>query len=142
MSSIARQKTRTGPSQRSRFRDWLLANRNEVDQLQLTELLRRYRGVISKSSAYRVAVAMRVRGTRQHSTRYAKFWNTINWRLPDSSLSAIWKVTRGNIRQRRVRLGVGDAAYNARWDRENESYLSEVAHERRRAARFEGLRPS
>jgi hypothetical protein len=128
-------------AERHAFRMWLRKNRRAVRKLELPEMLARYGGDISVSAAYRAAIAEGLRGKRCNGTRYAPFWATINWRLPDSVLSAIWGVMRGNIRQRRVRLGVGDATYDGRLDMKNPAYLEEVDREKRRARRFEGPRP-
>src|SRR5688500_7786694 len=89
------------------FRSWLRHRRRAIKKLELREMLALYDGDISVSAAYRAAVAEGLLGQRQNHTRYARFWDTINWRLPDSVLSAAWGVMRGNIRHRRVRLGVG-----------------------------------
>lgn len=109
--------------------------------MELPALLRRYGGLISTSAAYRAALAEGVRGKRRNNTRYEGFWRTINWVLPDSVLSNVWGVSRGNLRQRRVRLGVGDPAYDARFDFTKASFLDVVAFEVQRAAAYTGPRP-
>lgn len=124
-----------------RFREWLHANRARVGKMKVHQMVTLWGEPISRSSAYRAAIAEGLRGLRMNRTRYAAFWNLINWRLPDSVLSAIWGVTRGNIRTRRVRLGVGDAAYDARSVREHSCHRKEVDREMRIASKFNGLRP-
>src|SRR4051812_21249754 len=96
-------------SNRSQFQQWLHRHRALVLTTPLPAVLRRFGHNITLSSAYRVAVAEGLRGRRRNDTRYVEFWNTINWALPDNTLHRIWGVTRGNLRQRRLRIGAGSA---------------------------------
>lgn len=107
----------------------------------MTAIIALYSGDISMSAAYRVAVTEGMKGNRKYRTKYGRFWSTINWRLPDNTLSVIWGVMRGNIRQRRLRLGVGGAVYSARRDTKDPNYKQEVAKEQRLANSFVGPRP-
>jgi hypothetical protein len=126
---------------RIEFRDWLRRNRRTVANVALREVLRRYGGDISLQSAYRIAVVEGLRGHRRNASRYAAFWEALNWDLPDSVLSAVWNVTRGNLRQRRLRLGVGRPKYRVHRHSTSPTFLAVVACEKRIASRFTGLRP-
>lgn len=126
---------------RQAFQQWLAANRREVRKMPIREVLAIYGGHISVSAAYRIAVGLGLRGKRRNASRYDKFWATINWRLPDTTLSAIWGVGRGNIRQRRVRLGVDDPSYDGRLDQHHPGFQEETAAELRRFQRFSATIP-
>src|SRR4051812_45638364 len=74
----------TGSARRRRearqaFRRWLRHHRRLAAVMELPALLRRYRGRISVSAAYRAALAEGVRGKRRNNTRYETFWRAINW---------------------------------------------------------------
>src|SRR5690242_4400915 len=97
---------------RHRFRSWLVGQRFAPD-MTLRLLMEKFGRPISVSSAYRIAVTVGLRGRRRNRTRYQGFWDAINWELPDSTLSRIWGVTRGNLRQRRVRLAAGPPRFDA-----------------------------
>src|SRR5690348_7847765 len=101
---------------RRHFRRWLRKHRRVARETPLRALLDRYAPGISPSAAYRAAVAEGVRGLRSYRTRYAGFWNLINWELPDSVLESIWGVARGNLRQRRLRTAKGSPLFVASTD--------------------------
>ncbi len=133
--------TRATATARVRFRGWLRNNHELALALPLPVLVRRYGRDISMSSAYRVALAEGVRGSRRNATRYAAFWKMINWDLPDSVLSTIWGVGRGNLRTRRVRLQLGSPRFDARCFPTSHSYHEAVSREKRRASHYRGPRP-
>src|SRR5688572_26396631 len=110
-------------------------------KLPFRALLRRYGRTISFAAAYRIAVAERVAGVRRNHTQYAHFWQKVNWELPDSVLERVWGVTRGNLRQRRLRMGMGRPAFLLPADTTNARYRLALARERRRARSYHGPRP-
>jgi hypothetical protein len=128
-------------SERRRFKDWLLCNRRAARQHPFGELLATYPGNISLSSAYRVALTAGLRGARRNHSKYAAFWEGINWELSDAILAAVWNVSRGNIRQRRLRLGVGTPRFAARNMTTDPHFIEAVTQEKQHAEHYNGPRP-
>jgi hypothetical protein len=131
----------TNAAQRQRFRRWIRLNRCKARRLPLPILLTWYGRAISFPSAYRIAVAEGVRGGRFNRTKFDAFRNTINWDLPDGVLHAIWCVLRGNLRQRRVRIGAGSPKYTYPDALFDPQFTKAVFREKQVARRYEGLRP-
>ena len=131
----------TNTAQRQRFRRWIRLNRCKAKKLPLPVLLTRYGRAISFPSAYRVAVAEGLRGGRLNRTKYAAFWDTINWHLPDGVLAAIWGVFRGNLRQRRLRIGAGSPKFKYPDALFDPRFIKAVFREKQVARRYDGLRP-
>jgi hypothetical protein len=126
---------------RLQFRDWLRRHRSTARKHPFSHLLASFDGSISKSSAYRAALMEGLRGQRLNKTRYAEFWATINWDLPDSVLSRVWAVKRGNLRQRRNRLQVGPPQFRA-LDISRDTVLRGLINQECKHARnFSGPRP-
>jgi hypothetical protein len=140
MSNTSSERPST-TTERERFQRWLLKHRRYVKETGLRTVLKQFEGSITWSSAYRLALTHGLRGGRRNRSRYDRFWNTVNWELPDNVLSIIWGVGRGNMRQRRLRLGVASTCFNARHDRDKPSFQILVQRERERAARFRDPRP-
>jgi hypothetical protein len=126
---------------RAQFRKWLRDHRRQAADMSLSRLVRCFNSPISLSAAYRVALAAGLRGKRRNRTRYEQFWSLIDWSLPDSVLSDVWGVKRGNLRQRRVRLGIDAPRFNVLRDFRSAQFVKAVSDERRRAAEYAGPRP-
>lgn len=126
---------------RSQFRVWLRSHRTSAKNLSIRELVLGYGQTISMAGAYRVAVAEGLRGARSNWTRYERFWARINWDLPDSVLSAVWGVDRGNLRQRRDRINVGPPRFRLPVARSDPHFVRAVFNERLRSKRYHGARP-
>jgi hypothetical protein len=139
---IARASTHAASRQcRTQFQRWLRRNRRIAKTSPLPVLLRQYDFAMSLPSAYRIAVAEGIRGHRFNQTRYAAFWETINWDLPDSVLHAIWGVWRGNLRQRRLRIHAGPPRFTVPSARSDPRFIEAVVREKRVARRYDGPRP-
>jgi hypothetical protein len=123
------------------FAMWLRSHRPRAEVTGLPDLVREFGGNISLSSAYRIAVRMGAKGRRHNRSRYDEFWEIVNWDLPDSVLSELWGVARGNLRQRRVRLGKGKCAFNVRNSRHSSDFKRQVQCEEGRARNYDGPRP-
>lgn len=80
------------------------------------------------------------RPKRLNSSHYDLFWHTTNWMLPDAVLADIWRVDRGNLRARRVRLGIGPPRWRVMKDSANPVFRAALALERVKPARFVGPR--
>lgn len=138
--SRGREQTRSERERRD-FQTWLLRHCRQAAVTPMPALLKRYGGGITVSSAYRLALKAGLRGRRRNRTRYTAFWMFVNWELPDSVLERVWKVARGNLRQRRLRLGVGPPVFRTRYDHADRRFLTAVAREEQRARDYTGPRP-
>jgi hypothetical protein len=118
-----------------------LRSRRPGSSVPLQQLIRESGLAISTAAAYRVAVRMGLRGLRRSRTRYAAFWDTINWMLPDGNLAEIWGTSRGNLRSRRALIGAGLPRWRRGCDACSLAYRAALAQELQRAATFAGPRP-
>jgi hypothetical protein len=112
-----------------------------VRGLTIPELMSRSEVPISRAAAYRCALAIGVAGRRFNRTRYAAFWDGLNWALPDLLLCRIWRIDRGNLRRRRERLGKGAARYDVIADGANKTFRNAIRREERKSAAYRGPRP-
>jgi hypothetical protein len=126
---------------RQDFRQWLRKHRQLARETPLRVLLNRYARDISSSAAYRAAVDEGVRGLRSYRTRYAGFWNLINWELPDGVLESIWGVARGNLRQRRLRTAMASPLFVASTDACDPRFIDAIRREKQLERRYDGPRP-
>ncbi len=125
---------------RNRFAAWLTSNA-KARRLGVPAMLKLYGRSISYSAAYRVLVDMGLRGQRNNRSRYERFWQQVNWRLPDIVLSAVWGTWRGNLRSRRLRIKAPAPRWQLTVDRKNPGYQRALAREQAKAAAFTGSRP-
>lgn len=144
MPSLSTQRTPfiVAKQKRQDFKRWLRKHRRLALSASFPAVVRAHGSGISVAAAYRVAVAVGLRGARRNRTRYARFWTMLNWDLPDGVLSAIWGVAYGNLRQRRVRMGVGAPKFTIRNSASDPTFLDAVRRERRRRSSYTGPRPS
>jgi hypothetical protein len=132
---------RLGCDERAQFEKWIGLNRELAAKTPLRILLQQYGPHLSNSAAYRVALRSGLRGNRRNSSRYAEFWATIDWTLPDTILERIWGVARQNLRHRRVRIGAGDPHHSARGPVWSDALQTAIRHELNREKHFHGPRP-
>lgn len=130
------------PERHASFRAWLTGHRLLACNFPISALAQLAGVSISASAAYRLAVAEGLRGERFNRTRYAQFWSTVNWQLPDTDLSRIWGVSRQNLRARRARLGVGRPRWRLPGAANDLAYRRAVAREQRRSRSYRGPRPA
>jgi hypothetical protein len=136
---------RSVPTSRERFQKFVQNNRSWADHLPVETLIAESGLPMSVPSAYRALRRMNVKGKRTNRSRYSGFWAKINWDLPNSDLSAIWHVDRGNILSKRRDLGKPAA----KWAKDKYSRLEDmpaeyhaaVASEQRKSGRYRGPRP-
>jgi hypothetical protein len=126
---------------RAAFAAWLVRHRADAGALTIKEMVLRSKVSISQSAAYRTALALGFRGTRFNQTRYATFWVSLNWQLPDGALAEIWGVDRGNLRRRRERLHKGAPKYDLVRDRGNAKLTELIRREERKSQGYRGPRP-
>jgi hypothetical protein len=79
---------------------------------------------------------------RFNRTKYFDFWKIINWSLPDTTLSTIWGVDRGNIRARRVRLHSGSSRWRLKRDAGHPVFLAAIGLEKLKSKKFSGPKPT
>ena len=123
------------------FKIWLRAQ-SFTGNAPLPLILRRYKRRISHSAAYRVCRNVGLKGRRYNQTRYAEFWKRINWELPDTVLSDIWKTNRGNLRARRARLGIPSPRWRLPRDRKNVVFVTAIQWVVEKSREFRAPRPS
>jgi hypothetical protein len=138
---------------RAQFAKFLKNNRKKARELAIPELVAEFCEQeslsINRSAAYRVAMSLKYRGHRRNKSRYDPFWETINWMLPDSDLSEIWGVERGNIQSRRKTLSmfaVENVLDKPLWHRsefeKSVQYQEAFVREKMKARNFKHPRPS
>lgn len=124
------------------FSKWAKANRQFVMQSPIHEVVKEYGRRASRSGAYSACLRLGLRGKRINSTRYAKFWASLNWNLPDTILSKVWRTNRGNLRARRKRLCLPHPAWRLHHDRNCPEFLAALGKELERSRRFNEKRPA
>jgi hypothetical protein len=131
----------TSVSTRAAFAAWLVRHRADASALTIKEMVSRSKVSISQSAAYRTALALGFRGARFNQTRYATFWLSLNWQLPDGALAEIWGIDRGNLRRRRERLHKGAPKYDLVRDHGDAKLTELIRREERKSRGYQGPRP-
>jgi hypothetical protein len=126
---------------RTQFRLWLQTHPAQRKGT-LRKLIDRSGLGVSLSAAYRAARDLGLRGKRRNRSRYDEFWRSLDWRLPDSSLASIWNVARGNIRNRRMLMGIGAPRWQLRRDARDPAFIRASEREQDRARQYVGQTPS
>jgi hypothetical protein len=124
------------------FRSWLRTYQASTCGLTMAAMLQLFGGKLSRPSAYRIARSEGLKGHRRNRTRYERFWSMLNWKLPDTELARIWRVDRGNLRARRVRLGIKASQWRLPRARRDPRYRDALLRELHHAAAYRGPRPA
>jgi hypothetical protein len=132
----------TPPPTRKAFRKWLRKHRRLARTLTLSAPIHEFGEPISTPAAYRAALAEGLRGRRRYATRFTRFWQSINWSLPDTVLERVWGVARQNLRQRRRRQHVGPPRWRLPDHAGNPEFEAALNREARFAASRRGPRPN
>jgi hypothetical protein len=88
-------------------------------------------------------MSMNVIGKRRsYRNLYERFWQKLNWQLPDSILSSIWKMDRGNLHAWRIRLRQLPPRWRVRGHENHPVFRAAVQLEKLKAKNFTGPRPA
>ncbi len=79
---------------------------------------------------------------RRNRSRFDDFWQSVNWQLPDSTLSQVWQVDRGNLHARRIRLGHPPPRWQVLRDQSNPVFGAAISLEKLKARKFAGAKPA
>jgi hypothetical protein len=123
------------------FSEWL-RNQHMPSSIRLNQIIVPYGRPISTSAAYRACRSLGVKGHRTNKSRYDSFWHGLNWSLPNSILAQIWGIDYGNLRARRIRLGIHPPKWLVRRDAAKQAFQLAIQAEKLKRRYYRGPRPS
>jgi hypothetical protein len=125
------------PSLTARFRAYAVAHRAELQGLKVAEALKCAGVELRWLSGWRVLDAAGITAADAGRPSRLSRLSDADWRLPDSVLGKIWRISQDRVADRRRLLGRPPANWDARRAgvSENPAYRAALAREKQKAAK-------